>query len=352
MLIATELNSDLQFVSTSSGIELQGINNHGNFLPGQPRISLSDTTRLEEYVKKAFVVPDLDQLAPKLWLVSLQGDLVGRLRYTIDKLTQKHKFATPHFTHISYLHHQAARGRKIVVVEDPNLHLIWYYDRIFLKPIPPYLLSSAFLQYLGAKDREAFKAAVGFLRSYSCLIHYETDFREAQDNLHLIPKKKGQNDITFEEFAKFIGQFADIKDDSVTPRYQYGELRLTRLNLLVRVLFKRLTFFHINAQWNIFFGRLLTPFLTLFLILATALTAMQVELAVQGLKDESGSWVLFSRASRYFSVVVIFSVAIAILASLILGLVMAIHDFTFARSVLRHKKTSVDDAAMRKSGIV
>ena len=42
------------------------------------------------------------------------------------------------------LHYQVAVGRNIVIHERMDLHLVWDQHRIFLKPIPRYLLHSEF----------------------------------------------------------------------------------------------------------------------------------------------------------------------------------------------------------------
>lgn len=34
--------------------------------------------------------------------------------------------------------------REIIVTEGPRLHLVWIYDRVFIKPLPRYLLSYTF----------------------------------------------------------------------------------------------------------------------------------------------------------------------------------------------------------------
>jgi hypothetical protein len=42
------------------------------------------------------------------------------------------------------LHYQQAASREIVVVEKMDLHLVWEPNRIYLKPLPRYLLSHSF----------------------------------------------------------------------------------------------------------------------------------------------------------------------------------------------------------------
>ena len=37
---------------------------------------------------------------------------------------------------ISPLHRQRVKGRAVIVTEDPKLYLVWFYDHIFIKPLP------------------------------------------------------------------------------------------------------------------------------------------------------------------------------------------------------------------------
>jgi hypothetical protein len=184
------------------------------------------------------------------------------------------------------------------------------------------------------------QAAAGFMRTYSCLIKYEIDFRKAQDEeLGLIPTNDGQNPITYERFAQFIAPFADLDDDKVSPRYHYGEMRLTRLNWFARFLLGRLTYHHIHAQWNEYLSRFLAPFLTVFVLLSTVLSAMQVGLAVQSIPQGSGSWVAFSQVCRWVSVAVLILVVVVSALVVFLILFMFIHDQIFAWNVLRQKRS-------------
>jgi hypothetical protein len=66
----TELNKDLILVPLTSGEN--GLQRAGQqcpqSLPGQARVSL-DRGPLQEYLREEFLVPDLDRMAPYLWLV-------------------------------------------------------------------------------------------------------------------------------------------------------------------------------------------------------------------------------------------------------------------------------------------
>lgn len=198
------------------------------------------------------------------------------------------------------------------------------------------------------------RAATGFLRTYSYLIKYEIDFRKAQSTeLGLIPTHDGESPITYERFAQFIAPFAEIDDDGVTPRYQYGEIRLSRLNWFARFMLGRLTYHHIHAQWNEYLGRVLAPFLALFLLLSTALTAMQVELAVQSAPGASGSWGAYTQMCRWVSVLVLILIVVVSAFLIFFVLFMFIHDQVFAQNVLRQKRSKQRRLEARlKSGVV
>lgn len=90
-------------------------------LPGYPRIFIRDSEKLRDHLVHEFYSEDLEKLAPKLWLMSTQSS-----------------------SNISPLHRQKVKARNIVITEDPRLHLAWVGDRIFIKPMPLYLLSYNF----------------------------------------------------------------------------------------------------------------------------------------------------------------------------------------------------------------
>src|SRR5438270_13573555 len=86
-------------------------------LPGHPNVGLRDPN-LSSFLQRELVTPRLDAIGARLWLMAKQDS-----------------------SHISSLTHQRVRGRRIVITENPELHLVWIYDQIFLKPLPKYLLS-------------------------------------------------------------------------------------------------------------------------------------------------------------------------------------------------------------------
>ena len=228
----------------------------------------------------------------------------------------------------------------MTVTERPGLHLIWYYDRMFMKPIPPYLLCGAFWEYIKEADHEVWKAAAGFMRTYYYLIQYEIDFRKAiSPELQLIPQLDGQDPITYETFVEFVEQFQCLEDNDVAPRYSYGAMRLTRLNHLSRIFLRKLTYFHLHPEWSDYVGTLVAPIVTLFVLLSTTLNSMQVVLAAQGSNGDA-IWPGFLLVSKWFSVIVMFLVAIILVGLATLVVFMFLKDQYFAWSIKRELKSN------------
>ena len=149
------------------------------------------------------------------------------------------------------------KGREIIITEDPRLHLVWIYNRIFIKPLLRYLLSYTFwseyllnekspLESSTQEERETCTivriSALGFLRIYFYLIRYELDFEIARSETRLLPPN-----ITWNKFCVFSKDFLDISDDAVSERYKYGELRLTRLNLYAKPIIGRFQYERVHG---------------------------------------------------------------------------------------------------------
>lgn len=121
-------------------------------------------------------------------------------------------------------------SREIFITENPELHLVWSKNRIFLKPIPLYLLDPDFWAAHIIHDRKLAGCARGFLYSYTALIMYQSDFRLAMEK-GLLPLH-----LTWETWKKLSNEI--LKNHcyaSINPRYWYGELRLSRLNKVYRL---------------------------------------------------------------------------------------------------------------------
>ena len=266
-------------------------------------------------------------------------------------------------SHIDAIHQHVIKERSLIVAEDSALHMVWYYKTVYLKPIPRYLLSYTFWErYLLPSEQqrsgkvntdstfdvdamtEPCRAALGFLRSYSYLIVHDSDFQLARQ-VNLIPK-----DTTSREFRLFIGYFRSIPDAAVTPRYHYGQLRLTRLNLVVRLLqprslgallFRR--YHQGHMQTGQYIQRFGTPLLFLFAANSLILSAMQVTLAALG----NDTWHAFVKVSRGFSVGVIVLILNLAFWTLLGIVAFLLYQGQFAlrmrkRDNQKHKTASID----------
>ncbi|PCD23154.1 hypothetical protein AU210_014677 [Fusarium oxysporum f. sp. radicis-cucumerinum] len=246
--------------------ELDGPARH---VPGHPRVSLEDPSMVWDLLAREICSDDLDRVANRLWWMSKQDN-----------------------GNISPLHRQLVKRRTIVVTEDPKLHLVWIYDRIFIKPLPRYIGSYAFWRdYLcaeevggGGREQRIRRAALGYLRTYCHLVKHESDFRIAQDpSLCLAPA-----DITWEQFCDFTSSLGDIADRDVSLRYTYGEIRLTRLNFYAPLLLGKPHFQRVEYQYGPYFARFYGPILFVIGIASVVLSGLQVVVSVG--EDGGGGW--------------------------------------------------------------
>ncbi|KAI1660709.1 hypothetical protein F4813DRAFT_261701 [Daldinia decipiens] len=291
-----------------------------DYLPGEPRIKLENDT-IGTDLEEELVTNDLDQLSPHLWLVAKQDS-----------------------AHISSLTHQIVRGRRIIITEKPELHLVWYYNQVFIKPLPKYLLSYAFWKYYLISPHSPIqeplqsslrKAALGFLRSYSYLIQRRSDFNLAMNEDHrLLPKN-----IKYSSFSRLITSVQSIGDDMVSPRYHYGELRLSRLNFWIKIFFFRFTYHKAEGQYGPYFARFYGPILFLFGLFSVLLSAMQVVLAAMPpTENSSASWLNFPLVSRGFSIFTLLVVAVITCYFLLAFVGLASREIIFALRDLYRKR--------------
>ena len=274
-------------------------------LPGYPLVKWNDNTRMKQFLEQELWCRDLEFMAPRLWIMTTFSG-----------------------ANINPLHRQRVKGREIVVTEEPRLHLAWIHDRIFVKPLPRYLLSHAFWKTIleagsGYSQSDLCKAATGFLRTYRYLIQHESDFHIAQqDDLRLIPK-----DIDWPSFCRFVLELRHIDDTVVSKRYCYGELRLTRLNLYAPLLLRKFHFEQVHGQYGDFFGRLYGPLLFAFAVVSTILNSMQVALAADQL--EASRWEAVWHVCRYFSIVSLVAAAIISLWFILLWLWIFLDEWIY-----------------------
>ncbi|KAH7215414.1 hypothetical protein DER44DRAFT_820271 [Fusarium oxysporum] len=162
------------------------------------------------------------------------------------------------------LHHQLLLNREIFITEQMDMHLIWTTGRIFVKPMPRFLLEPRFwTEYLCCRQeydcsngespsrgsvqececRRLWKCALGFLFSYAALIRHESDFLTAKEK-HLLPEE-----VEWPGWISFVEQLntEHIYPD-IDPRFYHGELRLSRLNKIYRL--SRAPLDGYMAHWN------------------------------------------------------------------------------------------------------
>ena len=158
------------------------------------------------------------------------------------------------------LHHQLLLRREIVITERMDTHLLWGQGRIFLKPVPRFLLNPRFWdQHLSCARRVFCRrstepcircrlraCSVGFLVSYAALVAHESDYHIAQEK-RLIPEE-----TSWRQWRLFVRRILQAWPQEVqkqaASRFVYGELRLNRLNLIY--LFLGRSFTGYLPRWN------------------------------------------------------------------------------------------------------
>ncbi|KAI1824111.1 hypothetical protein F4861DRAFT_507365 [Xylaria intraflava] len=244
------------------------------------------------------------------------------------------------------LHYQLLQRREIVIAEQIDLHLVWTSGRMFLKPIPRYLLEPKFwTTYLACQHdppcthaaanpcthHRLWRCALGFLFSYAALICYESDFLLAQER-HLLPRE-----VRWQSWRKLVEELGtEHIYDRIHPRYIYGELRLSRLNKIesIRAGFSFRGYMSSWTRYEDFFSSYFTLLASATVYIAIVLTAMQVGLATDALAQNRA----FQSASYGFTV---FSIIGPLAAG---GLIFGYFLFMFYSNVavtVRYRKERV-----------
>ncbi|KAL7789791.1 hypothetical protein V8C37DRAFT_411119 [Trichoderma ceciliae] len=217
------------------------------------------------------------------------------------------------------LHYHAALGRQIIVTDRVDLHLMWSAEgRIFIKPLPRYLLSTKFwddnlicsehcpCQYeptTACNKRHERSIAHGLLYTYACLISSDNDFEIAVEK-RLLPKGPDQKPMPWETWKSLARSMLRNHDPAqMHPRFRHGELRLTRINAINRII-KLSPFEAYFNSWNdysSFFRDNLSWIAASTVWLVLVLTAMQVGLAAEPLQGNAK----FKKATYIFTLVAI-----------------------------------------------
>ena len=269
------------------------------------RLELND---LPTFVEKDLNVKRLEHIRKQLWLCGAGGQ-----QRPLSRLKGYYQ-------------------RQIVVIHQTDLHLTWDSDtlRMFVKPLPAYLLNVKFWRdYIctdsdSESDKTTFINALGFLRTYVALIYSEIDLNLAIQE-QLLPKvypvdeknpasfkSTSRNcgeeavDITWPQWRAFIEEFLTLYPKSKLPelqrtRWEYGELRLGRLNSVYRLcvrghIFRGYEFGY--ASYGNFLSRNSSWLIAAFAYVAIVHGAMQVGLGTPQLETNEA----FARACYGFTV--------------------------------------------------
>ncbi|WJG35879.1 uncharacterized protein FOBCDRAFT_98824, partial [Fusarium oxysporum Fo47] len=159
------------------------------YVPGFPRVSLHSKDQIRKLLTAELCSDNLDRVSDKLWWMLKQDS-----------------------GSISPLHRQIVKRRSIIVTGDSKLHIVWIYDRMFIKPLLRFIGSYNFWkENLCGNNGEGVRirrAALGYLRTYYHLIQHESDFRIVKDpNLCLVPEN-----IIWEQFCNFASSLTNIPD--------------------------------------------------------------------------------------------------------------------------------------------
>ncbi|KAK2037979.1 hypothetical protein LZ31DRAFT_534119 [Colletotrichum somersetense] len=321
-----------------------------------------------DHVPFALDIGLIDRIFPDSVTASLEDDLSCAL---LEELYPNLDFfARKSSENIDPIHKHLQKGRKIVPAEDTNMHLVWTYDAVHVKPLPLHLLSHSFWDQNLAPGSEHRGKALGFMRSYERLIRYPSDFELAKE-AHLITScsvpSRGEEtppaEPTYADFAAFIRSFSNVSDAEVSPRWHFGQLRLSRLHWAVRILQPAAAarrgggltsrLFYEEEFWQIwqFLRESAAPLLFVFAALSLVLSAMQVVLAAKAGGDDGGSgsgggWRAFAEVSAWFAVLVIVVIAAVFVGLAAAGLGFWLWQFRFGYRWWR-SRAAIREARLR-----
>ncbi len=282
-------------------------------------IDEDDKASLSKYLRWELDLSRLDEIHDHLWLAGRPSS-------------------------VRALHRQIMIGREITITEQADLHLVWQESRIYLKPMPGFLLDFGFWKNNLCRDEALYQSASGFLLSYVWLICHKSDLRIAHSKGLLPPEIDWERWILF---SKSLLQSVDTNSlDGINRRYHYGELRLTRLNWIYRVASKPrstrtfvLGYMSGYNRYSVFVQRNFTWVLAAFVYVTIVLTAMQVGLAT----DQLGKNELFQNAASGFT---IFSMLAPIVAIGVLTVMLSIlfifnllATLTLKKNTKEHRKS-------------
>ena len=225
------------------------------------------------------------------------------------------------------------------------MHLVWIHNRVFIKPLPEYLLSHGFWSYYFKHSADATEnetrvklhnSALGYLRTWLFLVKHPSDYRIAI-NAHLIPET-----VDFGDLLALLSALQSINNEQVSLRYRYGELRLSRLNFWIRIWLHKPHFRKIAWQYSDYFSMYYAPLLFLFGVLSVTLSAMSL-----GTSAEE-AWTGLRVTAARFSVVTLCLVCVIILYIFVDFLFISGREVVYA---FRHRFTRRRKAEKKDTGV-
>jgi len=267
-----------------------------------------------KFLEKQFLTVKLDKLASWFWLVS-----------------------TPKSSHIRRLHHQLVLGREIVITEKGKLHLLWYRNKIFIKPLPPYTFEKSFLGPPGGLGKQLEEAVNGFYRSYGYLIQGPLDLQVAIEH-RLLPDswlrqydEKDKSDDAKSQLFDFLREYRYVGDDRVSRRYRCGgELRLRRLNFYNRLINFELNYYKVHSDYASYFHRFTQPFLFVFGTVSVILGAFQASLAAKSASSNLKTWEGLPQVANGFSLGCVLLVAILVCLLFLMLVMLVVREAIFS----------------------
>lgn len=225
---------------------------------------------------------------------------------------------------ISPLHHQGVIHREVILTERARLHLVWYGKFIYIQRLDDKLLDWNYFSAIICSDKMMHQAATGFLLSYARLIKYPSDLSLAQ-TLGLVNRSIGWS--SWRHFRADV--LSNLADRNVHDRYEYGELRLSRLNQIYRVQGLGLNYFNVHREYSSYFGDNYMALIAVFALVSVALAAMQVMTSVDGVPLE------VTVTSYRFSIATL--VALAASCAVLIALHAALYLWNWALILVRRR---------------
>jgi hypothetical protein len=233
------------------------------------------------------------------------------------------------------LHRYRMMDIEILYTQQMDLHLLKFSDRLMVKPLPEWILCADFWSEHLCGSEELHKSACGFLLSYVWLLTTPLDLKLAHD-ASLVPSF-----VTWHWWKDFVKDFlgpgnVDINTlAQVNKRYQFGDLRLGRINSTYRV-----RYFHTHFvrgylygynRYVVFFQRKFGWILIVFVFFSLVLSAMQVGAGLDELKDSNA----FLKSSYVF---VVFSIVSVVAVLAVIAVIFIIIFFFNMVAAINHAK--------------